>query len=102
MGEEEGGDRQIGRQTARGAFISTERTKSQRWTVALESLKESLKREREKSSLTLTPVISQAMAMSDPGQRMPEEQDYVQAYENVREKYKGNNTTVFSSLYCTI
>lgn len=42
------------------------------------------------------------MSMSDPGQRMPEEQDYVQAYENVREKYKGNNTTVFSSLYCTI
>ncbi|KAM3858594.1 LOW QUALITY PROTEIN: eukaryotic translation initiation factor 3 subunit E-B [Diretmus argenteus] len=25
------------------------------------------------------------------GQRLPEEQDYVQAYENVREKYKGNN-----------
>ena len=28
-------------------------------------------------------------SMLAPGQRLPEEQDYVQAYENVREKYKG-------------
>lgn len=43
------------------------------------------------------------MPMFDPGQRLPEEQDYVQAYENVREKYKGNNTAallVFSGFYC--
>lgn len=38
------------------------------------------------------------MPMFDPGQRLSEEQDYVQAYENVREKYKGNNTPLFSSL----
>lgn len=38
------------------------------------------------------------MPMFDPGQRLSEEQDYVQAYENVREKYKGNNTHLFSSL----
>lgn len=30
--------------------------------------------------------------MIDPGQRLTEEQDYVQAYENVREKYKGKHT----------
>lgn len=44
--------------------------------------------------------IRQAMSvpMCDPGQRLSEEQDYVQAYENVREKYKGNNTTRCSSL----
>ncbi len=44
--------------------------------------------------------IRQAMSMPmfDPGQRLSEEQDYVQAYENVREKYKGNNTHLFSSL----
>lgn len=35
------------------------------------------------------------MPMLDPGQRLSEEQDYVQAYENVREKYKGNNTPDF-------
>lgn len=29
-------------------------------------------------------------AVLTPGQRLPEEQDYMQAYENVREKYKGN------------
>lgn len=39
--------------------------------------------------------ISQAMSMPmfDPGQRLAEEQDYVQAYENVREKYKGKNSS---------
>lgn len=36
--------------------------------------------------------------MFDPGQRLPEEQEYVQAYESVREKYKGNNSILFSSL----
>lgn len=41
--------------------------------------------------------IRQAMSMPmfDPGQRLAEEQDYVQAYENVREKYKGNNAPHF-------
>lgn len=34
------------------------------------------------------------MSVVDPGLRLPEEQDYVQAYENVREKYKGNNDAV--------
>lgn len=28
----------------------------------------------------------------EPGQRLLEEQDYVQAYENVREKYKGKSS----------
>lgn len=37
------------------------------------------------------------MPMFDPGQRLAEEQDYVQAYENVREKYKGNNAPRFFS-----
>ncbi|KAG8004858.1 hypothetical protein GBF38_010670 [Nibea albiflora] len=32
-----------------------------------------------------------SVPMLDPGQRLSEEQDYVQAYENVREKYKGND-----------
>lgn len=32
-----------------------------------------------------------SMPMFDPGQRLSEEQDYVQAYENVREKCKGNS-----------
>lgn len=34
--------------------------------------------------------LSVRQAMCDPAQRLSEEQDYVQAYENVREKYKGN------------
>lgn len=33
-----------------------------------------------------------SMPTCEPGQRLLEEQDYVQAYENVREKYKGKNT----------
>lgn len=44
-----------------------------------------------------------SMPMFYPGQRLPEEQDYVQAYENVREKYKGNNTPAphfFIGFYC--
>lgn len=32
-----------------------------------------------------------SMPTCEPGQRLLDEQDYVQAYENVREKYKGNN-----------
>lgn len=39
-----------------------------------------------------------SMPMFDSGQRLSEEQDYVQAYENVREKYKGNNIPLFSSV----
>ncbi|XP_026155353.1 plectin a isoform X13 [Mastacembelus armatus] len=35
-----------------------------------------------------------SMPMFDPGQRLPEEQDYVQAYENVREKYKDERDRV--------
>lgn len=44
-----------------------------------------------------------SMHMFDPGQRLPEEQDYVQAYENVREKYKGNTPALlfFCGFYCT-
>lgn len=40
--------------------------------------------------------MSQAMSMPvlDPGQRLPEEQDYVQAYENVRERYKDERDKV--------
>lgn len=40
--------------------------------------------------------------MCDPGQRLTEEQDYVQAYENVREKYKGNDTPCFSLVALTV
>ncbi|TNN57450.1 hypothetical protein EYF80_032274 [Liparis tanakae] len=38
------------------------------------------------------PLDHQVMSMAacDPGQRLSEEQDYVQAYENVREKYKAS------------
>lgn len=44
--------------------------------------------------------MSQAMSMPvlDPGQRLPEEQDYVQAYENVRERYKGRKSLVLSAV----
>ncbi|CAB1428368.1 unnamed protein product [Pleuronectes platessa] len=35
------------------------------------------------------------MSMFDPGERLPEEQDYVKAYESVREKYKGGNLGAF-------
>lgn len=42
--------------------------------------------------------LSVRPAMCDPGQRLSEEQDYVQAYENVREKYKGNTEPCLSSL----
>lgn len=41
-----------------------------------------------RKQLTLEKVLT--MAMIDPGQRLPEEQEYVLAYENVREKCKGN------------
>lgn len=34
--------------------------------------------------------------MCEPGQRLLDEQDYVQAYENVREKYKGKNAPAFT------
>lgn len=41
-------------------------------------------------------MLSVSEVMSAPGfeagQRLAEEQDYVQAYENVREKYKGKAT----------
>lgn len=41
-----------------------------------------------------TSVSGKTMSMPtcEPGQRLLDEQDYVQAYENVREKYKGKNT----------
>ncbi|TMS17935.1 Dystonin, partial [Larimichthys crocea] len=35
-----------------------------------------------------------SVPMPDPGQRLSEEQDYVQAYENVREKYKDERDRV--------
>lgn len=45
-----------------------------------------------------TLVSDQTMSMPtcEPGQRLLDEQDYVQAYENVREKYKGKNTPASS------
>lgn len=36
----------------------------------------------------------------EAGQQLAEEQDYVQAYENIREKYKGNGTTCSSPTLC--
>lgn len=35
-----------------------------------------------------------SMPTGEPGQRLLDEQDYVQAYENVREKYKGNSSSL--------
>lgn len=66
--------------------------------MPVETLKESLKRERKVPELRLGIRQAMSVPMCDPGQRLSEEQDYVQAYENVREKYKGNNTTCRSSL----
>lgn len=44
-------------------------------------------------------MLSVSEVMSAPGfeagQRLAEEQDYVQAYENVREKYKGKAMDLF-------
>lgn len=34
-----------------------------------------------------------SMLTCEPGQRLLDEQDYLQAYENVREKYKGKKKT---------
>lgn len=102
MGEEEGGDRQIGVETAWRAFISTERTEYNRGACAVpvESSKQSLTREEE--LLNSSSVLDMSMPMCEPGQRLTEEQDYVQAYENVREKYKGNDTPCFSLVALTV
>lgn len=51
----------------------------------MESLKVSLR--QEEPLLSVSEVMS--AAGFEAGQRLAEEQDYVQAYENVREKYKG-------------
>ncbi|KAJ3608933.1 hypothetical protein NHX12_023461 [Muraenolepis orangiensis] len=46
-----------------------------------------IKRSKSASGDVLDPAERAIFRIA--GQRLPEEQDYVQAYENVREKYKG-------------
>lgn len=36
----------------------------------------------------------------EASQQLAEEQDYIAAYENIREKYKGNGTTCSSPTLC--
>lgn len=51
-------------------------------------------------------MLSVSEVMSVPGyevgQRLAEEQDYVQAYENVREKYKGKERDLSCTLHTHI
>lgn len=96
MGEEEGGERQIGVQTARRAFISTEGTENKRGGACSASGKFKRKFDERGKFLNSSSVLDMSMPMCNPGQRLSEEQDYVRAYENVREKYKGNDTPCFS------
>lgn len=51
--------------------------------------------QRAEGSL-FSPAGGKTMSMPtcEPGQRLLDEQDYVQAYENVREKYKGNSSSL--------